>query len=215
MHKSFDGFGKALDDDNPLPQYRSLTGMVEWRLLFRKDMNLKVRKCRDGGCRIAVTEVVSDPLLRIVNVYMASTNGGATDDFDAILLELQEILDKFSNSHAVILLGDMNSSLLCRENNDQDKKLLNFCSRNGLASLQHGVPTFYHVNGKDTAEIDYILLKEKAKFLANTMEVELNHVPVYTILKIRIMMKTLKPVTVKLKPKWDKCDKKCLLRLCF
>ena len=81
----------------------------------------------------------------------------ATDDFDAILLELQEILDKFSNSHAVILPGDMNSSLLSRENNDQDKKLPNFCSRKGITSLQHGVPTFYHVNGKDVAEIDYIL----------------------------------------------------------
>ena len=149
---------------------------------------------------------------------MPITNGGATDDFDAILLELQEILDKFSNSHAVILLGDMSSLLLCRENNDQDKKLLSFCSRNGLASLQHGVLTFYHVNGKDMAEIDYILLKEKAKFLANTMEVESytdSNVPVYTILKIRIMKKTQKPVTVKLKPKWDKWDKKCLLRLCF
>ena len=108
----------------------------------------------------------------------------------------------------------MNSSLLSRENKDQDKKLLNFCSRNGLASLQHGVPTFYHVNGKDVVEIDYILSNEKAKFLANTVRVESyresnvsDHIPVYTILKIRTMNKTLKPVTVKLKPKWDKGDK--------
>ena len=142
MHKSFDDFGNAVDDDNPLPPIQKPRRYGGVATLFRKDMNLKVRKCRDGGCRIVVTEVVLDPLLCIVNVYMPSRNGGATDDFDAILLELQEILDKFSNSHAVILLGDMNSSLLSRENNAQDKKLLNFCSRNGLASLQHGVPTF-------------------------------------------------------------------------
>ena len=102
----------------------------------------------------------------------------------------------------------MISSVLSRENNDQDKKLHNFSSRNGLTSLQHGVPTFNHVNGKDVAEIDYILLNEKAKFLANTVRIESytdsnvsDHVPVYTILKIGIMKKTLKPVTVKLKPK--------------
>ena len=34
-----------------------------------------------------------------------------------------------------------------------------------------------------------------------------DHVPVYIILKISIKKKTLKPVTVKLKPKWDTCDK--------
>ena len=82
----------------------------------------------------------------------------------------------------------MNSSLLSRENNDQDKKLQKFCSRNGLTSLQHGVPTFYHSNGKDVVEIDYSLLNKKAKFLANTVRVESytnsnvsDHVPVYTI----------------------------------
>ena len=34
MHKSLDGFGEAVNDDNPrpLPQYRSHAGMVEWRL---------------------------------------------------------------------------------------------------------------------------------------------------------------------------------------
>ena len=99
MHKSLDGFGEAVNDDNPrtppppIQKPRAYGGVAT---LFRKDMNLKVRKCRDGGCRIVVTEVVLDPLLCIVSVYMPCRNGGATDDFDAILLELQEILDKFS-----------------------------------------------------------------------------------------------------------------------
>ena len=77
MHKSFDGFGKVVDDDNPLPPIQKPRGYGGVATLFRKDMNLKVRKCRDDGCRIVVTEVVSDPLLCIVNVYMPSRNGGA------------------------------------------------------------------------------------------------------------------------------------------
>ena len=36
--------------------------------------------------------------------------------------------------------------------------------------------------------------------------------PVYIILKIRTAKKNLKPVTVKLKPKWDKCDKTAYCR---
>ena len=45
------------------------------------------------------------------------------DDFDAILLEDREIIDKFSNSHAVILLGDMNLTLLGRKNNEVTEAL--------------------------------------------------------------------------------------------
>ena len=109
-------------------------------------MNLKVRKCLDSGYRVVVTEIVSDPQLCIINLYMSYRNCKATDAFEDILLEIKEVLDKYSSTHAIILLGDMNSSLLKRWANVQDKKLQNFCAQNDLVSLQHGVPTFFHVN---------------------------------------------------------------------
>ena len=71
-----------------------------------------------------------------------------------------------------------------------------------------------HPYENDSSEIVYILLNEQAKALASSVSVESytdssvsDHILVYIILKIRTAKKNLKPVTVKLKPKWDRCDK--------
>ena len=214
LHKNFEGFGKSVDDNDPIPPTQKPRGYGGVATLFRKSMNLKVRKCPDGGSRIVVTEIVSDPLLCIINVYLPCRNSKATEAFEDILLELQEVLDKYTCTHAVILLGNMNSSLLNRGANVQDKKLQNFCAQNELISLQHGVPTFFHVNGDDEAEIDYILLNKKAKPLVKTVRVDnftasntSDHVPVYIILNIKAVSKNLKPASVKMKPRWENCNK--------
>ena len=132
IHKNFEGFGKAVDDNDPIPPTQKQRGYGGVATLFRKSMNLKVRKCPDGGSRIVVTEIVSDPLLCIINVYLSCRNSKATEAFEDILLELQEVLDKYTCTHAIILLGNMNSSLLNRGANVQDKKLQNFCAQNEL-----------------------------------------------------------------------------------
>ena len=74
IHKSFDGFGKAVDDDNPLPPSQKPCGYGSVETLFRKDMDVRVRKCLDNGCRVIVTELVTDPPTCIINVYMPCRN---------------------------------------------------------------------------------------------------------------------------------------------
>ena len=64
-----------------------------------------------GGSRITVTELVTDRLLCIINVYMPR-NSRTSDSYEATLLQIQEIIDKYLSSLAVIVLGDMNSSLI-------------------------------------------------------------------------------------------------------
>ena len=60
------------------------------------------------------------------------------------------------------------------------------------------------------AEIDYILLNEKAKTLVRVVRDDSftdsntsDHVPVYTILNVKVAETQLKPRTVKVKPRWD------------
>ena len=62
---------------------------------------------------------------------------------------------------------------------------------------------FFHLNEKDSAEIDYILLSKNATRRLPVLLVEnyndsnvSDHIPVYKFLKIRIVKKNLKPVTV-------------------
>ena len=44
IHKNFEGFGKAVDDDNPLLPNQKLRGYGGVAMLFRKNMNLKSQK---------------------------------------------------------------------------------------------------------------------------------------------------------------------------
>ena len=101
-----------MNDEKTLPQSQKARRYGGVVTPFRINMDLRVRECLDGGCRVVVTEIVTDPSICIVIVYMPCRNSRTSDDFDAILLDVQEILDKFPGSHAVILLGDMNSSIL-------------------------------------------------------------------------------------------------------
>ena len=131
LHRNFEGFGKAVDDNDPLPSVQKPRGYGGVATLYRTNMDLKTWKCLDGGCRVVVTEVLSEPPLVVINVYMPSRNTGNTDSYDQILSEIQEILDKYTTSHALLLIG-----LLGRHGNSQDVKLRNFCDSNNLHSKQ-------------------------------------------------------------------------------
>ena len=70
------------------------------------------------------------------------------------------------------------------------------------------------MNGDDEVEIDNILLNKRAKPLAKTVRVDnytasntSDHLPVYIILNIKAVRKDLKHVSVKLKPRWEICNR--------
>ena len=82
LHKNFEGFGKAVDDDDPLPPVQKPRGYGGVATLYRNNIDLKTRRCLDGGSRVVVTEVLSDPPLCILNVYMPSRNTGNSETYD-------------------------------------------------------------------------------------------------------------------------------------
>ena len=94
-----------------------------------------------------------------------------SDSYGLTLSEIQEILNKYTTTYALLLLGDKNASLKCRPNNAQDVKLQTFCEINSSRNRkkQHA---FLHVYGKDSAEIDYILFNVKAQSLISTVKTE-------------------------------------------
>ena len=84
-----------MDDDTPIPTLQKPRGYGGVATLFQKVMDLRVRKYLYRGCRIVVTEVVTDPPICIIN--MTCMDSKTSDDFDAVSLEVQEIksvLDK-------------------------------------------------------------------------------------------------------------------------
>ena len=61
-----------MDDDDLLPHVQKPRVYGEVATLYRNNIDLKTRRCLDGGNRVVVTEVLSDPSLCILNVYMPS-----------------------------------------------------------------------------------------------------------------------------------------------
>lgn len=89
-----------------------------------------------------------------------------------ILEELNEIISKYNQTHAIIILGDMNASLKPRKGNEQDVMLQKCCDQQKPSTHQSGEPTFFHENERDVAELDYILCCEKAILMVEDVQVD-------------------------------------------
>ena len=114
-------------------------------------------------------------------------------------------------SHALLLLGDVNASLLGRHGNSQDVKLKNFCDSNNLHSKQKGQHTFLHVNGRDNA--DNILFNKKGQRLIRSVRAvkytdtnTSDHIPVTATLQLRVQEKKTHAVETRVKPIWENRD---------
>ena len=124
--------GKAVDDDDLLLTTQKPRGYGGVACLIRKSIQTKDECLPSGGNRITAIEVQSNPPLCVVGVYMPVRGTSGKTDFIEILDEIYERLINFGNSHAVFIVGDMNSSLTLRNGNERDKILSKFVSQNGL-----------------------------------------------------------------------------------
>ena len=121
--------------------------------------------------------------------------------------------------HAVVILGDMNASLIPRMGNLHNSLLMDFVERNTLSWRQNGEETFFfffHPNKADkAAEIDYVFFNKNGNKLVQSLTIErhtsLNtsdHLPVCAQVNAETNEKVRAETTViQVKPKWDKCDK--------
>ncbi|MEW8547538.1 MAG: reverse transcriptase family protein [Candidatus Thiodiazotropha sp.] len=211
-------YSKAVDEDSPLPPNQKPRGYGGVSILYRKNMDLKVRKLEHGENRMVVVEVQSEPPLCICNVYMPCRNSkGNTrrdDNFQSCLDQIEEVLHIYQKSHIVLVVGDFNASLTENRSNIQDKQFKAMVTSNSLICSQSGLSTFFHPNKTDNAEIDYILCNRKGhsfvKEVTVVAECESNtsdHVPIIAVLNLPVCSQNVGNTVIKCKPKWDNCDK--------
>ena len=95
-------------------------------------------------------EIQSNPHLCICCVYMYSRNSKgnskADDSYQSCLDQIDEILKTYKRTHAVLIIGDLNASLVQRKGNIQDLQLRAFVYSNSLKNQQCGIRTFSHPN---------------------------------------------------------------------
>ena len=212
-------YSRAVDEDSPLPPNQKPRGYGGVSILYRKDMDLKVRKLEHGDNRMVVLEIQSVPPVCICNVYMPCQNSkGNTrsdDSYQSYLDQIEEVLHIYQNTHIMIVMGDFNASLAVNRTNIQDRQLKSMVTNNSLVCTQTGISTFYHPNKTDNGEIDNILFNEtghqfvRREAIVGT-ECQLNtsdHVPVIAELQLPVSCQDKGNTVIKCKPKWDKCDK--------
>lgn len=153
---------KSVDDDNPITPYQRPRGYGGVAIFWKKSLNHMVKSLHDGGKRIICCELVSPNIKTcIINTYMPC-RGRSSDEaaFDETLDELGEIIAKYSCSHTIIIMGDLNASLNRPEPSYRDKKLITFCGKFKINAAVPSAPTFFHVNGRDRLQSDYILINK-------------------------------------------------------
>ena len=209
-------YSKAVDDHDPVSTADPPGAYGGVGIFYRKDWNLKVVDLPDGG---NIEVQASSPVL-IIGVYLPSRKyvkkDSSTEDpmeYEAVLAQLKEILCTYEDTHNIFLCGDMNVSLVRRHGNPQDQLLSDFVSQLELVSYQDGSPTFFHENGKDKSEIDYILTKADSNLISEpttVMQKDPVNLSDHTSLGITLMVSTKSScsqrATVSVKPKWNTCN---------
>lgn len=213
IHDNFRSHAKAVDSRNPIPPIQIPRGYGGNAILYRSNWDLKVSLPPDGCERIVVLELETSPPVCIVSVYLPCRGNSTTKQFEDVLQQLEELLKKYSSGCAVFVCGDFNASLTRNPPNERDILLRNFTAAHGLNTQQSGDPTFFHVSGNSSSEIDYILKNHLAHQISSPTQVHdqhpdnvSDHIPVFTVINIPAKQKNPETMITP-KPDWDKCDK--------
>ena len=205
---------KAVDDHDPIAPVQVPRGYGGTAILYRNGWNIRAIKHPDGQERINVLELETNPRICVINAYMPSRGNSKMTDFVSTLDEIAEIIAKFNLTHAILLCGDLNSSLSRNPPNDRDLILREFVKVNSLHTFQNGTATYFLPGGQACAEIDYILTNDLGKNVVSDVWVESedhqntsDHQCVRCTIELSYSETKNRLPPLSSKPQWHKCNK--------
>ncbi|KAH3836033.1 hypothetical protein DPMN_115746 [Dreissena polymorpha] len=77
-------------------------------------------------------EITANPDICIISVYLPCRGNSTKDNFCKVILEIEELLEKYSDTHALFICGDFNSSLSRQPPNDRDQILRDLVRKHNL-----------------------------------------------------------------------------------
>ncbi|CAC5390532.1 unnamed protein product [Mytilus coruscus] len=185
---------ECTDEFDPISNRQRIRGWGGCDILWRSHLDQFVKIHPDGSERICIITIDSKPKpICIVAVYMPC-----------------------SGNHTIIVLGDLNVSLIRKQKITRDKVLtsiqeINLCVPRNYP-LSH---TFFYHNNKASSQIDYILAFNDSSFFTKTdifcmspLNL-LSHVPVTATLNCNFhdIQKTDEDNIVTMnRVNWEKCD---------
>ena len=146
----------------------------------------------------------------LISVYCPTKNSPDTlDSFDDCFDQLYEIIQKFKNSHKIIIGGDFNEDIAKGLKSDRMNIVSNFMSDCELITQIKG-PTFVNVYGQEVSELDYFMYREETRIKSMKKITDLatnvsDHYPVAMSFEADITHTNFtKQETVSKKFLWDK-----------
>ena len=130
---------KCADDSDPISPKERKRGHGGVAIGWKNNHNHAVKTLEDGSCRTIAIEIhTQDRPICLINTYLPSRGRGhSTEDFNTALDEVSEIVEKFSNSHLIVLMGDFNSSLHRDPPNNHDYTLRKQLKKSILGPHNH------------------------------------------------------------------------------
>ena len=203
---------KCFDDcivQDPIMRHRGHGGVA---ICIHNKYEHLIEPIPDGGNRIVGIRLNTTPPILILCVYLPCRRNSNTDLFQETLDELSEIIEKYKNKANILLGGDMNASL--RRDSAQDRQFKCFLNENDMKVPPKSTnsATFFHFNGKDTSQIDYVLestsmINEYVNFEREALNTS-THDPILVRFSCYLEGKTQNPgVNYTKRIKWNKIDK--------
>ena len=183
-------------------------------ILWDKVVDKLITVIPDGNERIQCVEFkdsLSKPIL-IICVYLPTGGASMDDEFMECFTQLEEILQKYSGSHEVLIGGDLNIDLTKSKGSKKKTYLMDFLKDFDLRATFND-QTYINPQGKDCSEIDYFVHTDfserqiSKKTVLKEMEMNLSdHYPI----SINILSST----TIKnIKLKGEACGASCTTRI--
>ncbi|MCG7879544.1 MAG: reverse transcriptase family protein [Candidatus Thiodiazotropha taylori] len=216
LSQIYNGAGKAVDSGDPILPVQMPRGYGGVGVLWKKDIDHLIQVKPDGGNRIQCIELKGQTPLLVISVYMPCK--GLTDnveDFNDCLDQLNEIIQKYSSTHIVVIGGDWNEDLYSNTKTGRQQSLKDFIRENDLTTKQTQ-KTYINPRGAETSTLDYILYPKtfsdcigEIRVLDNLKANVSDHLPVgctirYEMDKAQLSQKTRE---IPVKMKWEKLDK--------
>lgn len=201
---------KSFDDNKIIDPMERTRGHGGVAICIKINLEHLTEQLPDGGNRVVVSKLKLDRPVLLVCVYLP-TRGNLTtnDDYQAILDELIEILEKYKATCDIILGGDMNASLHREGSLFRDKIFRNFLDEANLFLPKNCKKRniFHHYNGKDESQIDYFLQNKDLKVEREPGNTS-THDPVMALLPVNLTVTNIQNnLPLKTRVYWDKVDK--------
>lgn len=121
-----------------------------------------VKKLKEGNERIIGIEIQTQPMPTcIINCYMPTRNTDSNYKYLESLDSLHNFISSYSDTHNILICGDMNGTLQDSRNNVHDKMLKQFVIEHNLDNLLASQQdhTFHSHSGIGSSQIDYFLAR--------------------------------------------------------